>query len=407
MGKIQISKLKSHPRNNYFFDDIGGDAWETFLNSIRTSGIIDPIVITDDNMIVSGHQRVRACKELDIHEIECFVNKYDSDDQLLKDLIETNICQRGVGNPNPIKLGRCIKELERIYGIRQGSSNEKGNNRIGESNIFTDQSSDPTTESEFAERLGISRQSLQNYKKLAELIPEFEDFLETGIISATTALGISRQLSIDDQKIFLSQLNKEAKYTRGEIQQRINKTQSSSRPLENNTTNEPEDSAKISTREKFEKNRADRLQAENERLRSEKATLSNEINQLRSEAESPDLSDYVTKSDYNKKCAEAEAAKKSIDELRAEYDEKIMRLKSTANSAMMQNADTAYDFWLAVDNFVKRVVAPLNYDEVISPSSPYQDSACGEYIERGCNLLIDAATDVLRRFKTQDVIDIY
>lgn len=27
--------------------------------------------------------------------------------------IETNIRQRGIGNPNPIKLGRCIKELLR------------------------------------------------------------------------------------------------------------------------------------------------------------------------------------------------------------------------------------------------------------------------------------------------------
>lgn len=43
-----------------------------------------------------------------------------------------------MGNPNPVKLGRCIKELDRIYDIREGSHNEKGNNRIGQSNNFTD-----------------------------------------------------------------------------------------------------------------------------------------------------------------------------------------------------------------------------------------------------------------------------
>lgn len=42
--------------------------------------------------------------------------------------IETNIRQRGIGNPNPIKLGRYIKELERIYGVREGSANQKGIN---------------------------------------------------------------------------------------------------------------------------------------------------------------------------------------------------------------------------------------------------------------------------------------
>ena len=30
--------------------------------------------------------------------------------------------QRGVGNVNPMKMARCIMELERIYGIRQGSA---------------------------------------------------------------------------------------------------------------------------------------------------------------------------------------------------------------------------------------------------------------------------------------------
>lgn len=33
-------------------------------------------------------------------------------------VVEINIRQRGIGNP--IKLGRCIKELERIYGIQNG-----------------------------------------------------------------------------------------------------------------------------------------------------------------------------------------------------------------------------------------------------------------------------------------------
>ena len=90
-------------------------------------GIIEPIVVTQDKVIVSGHQRVRAAKELRIETIMVDIRKYDNEDKILKDLIETNIRQRGIGNPNPIKLGRCIKELERIYGIKQGGSGYYGN----------------------------------------------------------------------------------------------------------------------------------------------------------------------------------------------------------------------------------------------------------------------------------------
>ena len=46
-----------------------------------------------------------------------------------KELTESNLRQRVLGNPNAMKLSRCIKEIERIYGVRNGSSNEKGNNR--------------------------------------------------------------------------------------------------------------------------------------------------------------------------------------------------------------------------------------------------------------------------------------
>lgn len=41
-------------------------------------------------------------------------------------------------------MGLCIKELDRIYGIREGSLNQKGNNRIGQSNNFTDKNHPPS-----------------------------------------------------------------------------------------------------------------------------------------------------------------------------------------------------------------------------------------------------------------------
>lgn len=56
MQQLNINELKPHPKNNEFFDDMTGDAWEAFKESIKTSGIIEPIVVTKDMIIVSGHQ---------------------------------------------------------------------------------------------------------------------------------------------------------------------------------------------------------------------------------------------------------------------------------------------------------------------------------------------------------------
>ena len=130
MQEININELKPHPRNNEFFDDMTGEKWNEFLESIKSRGVIEPIVITQDYTIVSGHQRVRACKELEIQKINCEIHNYNSDDEVLQDLIETNIRQRGDVGGSSKKVGMRIKELERIYGIKQGGDRfiPKGNN---------------------------------------------------------------------------------------------------------------------------------------------------------------------------------------------------------------------------------------------------------------------------------------
>ncbi|MDY4000374.1 MAG: hypothetical protein SOY73_15015 [Blautia sp.] len=95
----------------------------------------------------------------------------------IKDLIESNLRQRGIGNPNPIKLGRCIKELERIYSIHQGN----GSNQYEQNPKLSDNAKTP--QENLADMIGISVDTLNNYKKLTELIPELEDLVDTGILA--------------------------------------------------------------------------------------------------------------------------------------------------------------------------------------------------------------------------------
>lgn len=214
MQQININELKPHPRNNEFFDDMTGDAWNAFKESISTSGIVEPIVVTQDMVIVSGHQRIRAAKELGLSTIMVDIRKYENDDKVLKDLIETNIRQRGIGNPNPVKLGRCIKELERIYGVREGSAG-KSEPKLSDGNIFN--------QSDIAEMIGISVDTLNNYKKLTELIPELEDLVDTGILAPTTALALVKYMSPSEQEEFVKSMDITKKITKGQVQQYIDK----------------------------------------------------------------------------------------------------------------------------------------------------------------------------------------
>jgi ParB family chromosome partitioning protein len=201
---IKISELKPHPRNKEFFDDITGEKWEEFKESIRSIGVVEPVVITPDKTIVSGHQRVRACKELGIDEVLCDMRSYDSEDQVLQALIETNIRQRGDIGGSAKKVGRRIVELERIYEI------EHGNNQYGR---IENNSRSSISQKELAEKLGMSEWTLRNYKKLLDMIPELEDLVDTGIVSTTTALAIVKELSPEDQKDFIESLPEVEKIT--------------------------------------------------------------------------------------------------------------------------------------------------------------------------------------------------
>lgn len=219
MQQINIDELKPHPRNNEFFDDMTGEKWNEFLESIRTSGVIEPIVVTTDMVIVSGHQRVRACKELGIPEIMCEIKTYKDEDSIIKDLLETNIRQRGDIGGSAKKVGRRIKELERLYGIQHGAKSFQGNQH---KEVISNKSVSPQkTQEDLAKEFGISVDTLQNYKMLADMIPELEELMDTGIVTKSTALSMIKNLSEQEQESLIESLDTTKKITKREVEKYI------------------------------------------------------------------------------------------------------------------------------------------------------------------------------------------
>jgi len=229
MRFMDVDKLNPHPKNNYFFDDIEGEAWTAFLESVETSGVIEPVIVDAVTLtIVSGHQRVRACKALGIKQVLADERGFDSEDEMLKQLIECNIRQRGIGNINPVKFGRCIAELERIYGIKNG--NNQHTERV-------ETKFPPKTQSELADETGMTVQQLRKYKSLTDLIPELQDAVQSGQITATTAMGFVKKLSPEEQKKLAEAIGGKDKVSGKEVQAEIEKLKAENKRLkEDNVT---------------------------------------------------------------------------------------------------------------------------------------------------------------------------
>lgn len=221
---METKELTPHARNDFFFDDITGEPWQEFLKSVKTSGIIEPLVISQDKVIVSGHQRLRAAKELGIDKVPVEVRIYESDDELLKQLIETNIRQRGLGNGNPVKLGRCLKELERIAGVREGSAGSPEPNNSARK-----------TQEDLAKELGVSRDTIQNYKKLSEASPTLQEILKEGKITPTSALKLIRSLPEDEQEEVASHIWEQGKVTGKDVDELLKQIAERDAKVENLT----------------------------------------------------------------------------------------------------------------------------------------------------------------------------
>ena len=210
MRMMDVDKLNPHPKNRYFFDDIDGEPWVAFLESIKTSGVIEPIIVSaPDLTIVSGHQRVRACKKLGIKQVAVEERSYDSEDEILKQLIETNIRQRGIGNANPVKFGRCIAELERIYGIKSG------NNQHTE---LSTNGGNQKTQAELISELDTDKETYRRGKKLAELPEDIQQMVMDGKVTPSTASRVIARLSPEEQKALIEQLSGQDKVSGKEVE---------------------------------------------------------------------------------------------------------------------------------------------------------------------------------------------
>lgn len=209
MQMINVDELIPHKKNNYFFDDMENEPWMAFLESVETSGVIEPIVATQDKVIVSGHQRVRACKKLGIKEVAVEIRFYDSEDEILKQLIETNIRQRGIGNTNAVKLGRCIAELERIYGIKQGNNQHSTNG----GNL--------KSQGDLQNEFDLDKESYRRYKKLASLPEDIQQMVLDGVVTPSVASRVIAKLSPEEQAQLAEQISGKEKVTGSEVQQYI------------------------------------------------------------------------------------------------------------------------------------------------------------------------------------------
>ena len=154
-SEIELNKLianPNQPRKN--FDKA---ALEELANSIKTHGVIQPIIVNDQKdgtyLIIAGERRYRASKLAGLKSVPCIIKNY-SEKQIKEISIIENLQREDL---NPIESARAIRQLMDEYNM---------------------------TQELVSERIGVSRPNIANTLRLLTLCPEVIKMVEEGNLSA-------------------------------------------------------------------------------------------------------------------------------------------------------------------------------------------------------------------------------
>lgn len=84
---------------------------------------------------------------------------------------------------NLVKIGRCFDFLNDYYGFTQGG-NHGNQYTLPKEKVFTLANlNSPKNQSELAESYGITKQTMNNYMRMADMILELEKLVSTRVVN--------------------------------------------------------------------------------------------------------------------------------------------------------------------------------------------------------------------------------
>lgn len=112
--------LEPHPKNADIYGDTEtvADLPETFVNSIREKGVLEPLVVTGDGRIISGHRRWLAAKHVGLSSVPVRRTAFDSDLAEREALLEYN--RQREKTP-----GQLVNEYEEALEIEKERAKER------------------------------------------------------------------------------------------------------------------------------------------------------------------------------------------------------------------------------------------------------------------------------------------
>ena len=183
--KISLSELSVHPANERIYEPTD---LNDLIESITDNDLLEPIVITKERRIISGHRRYAALLQLGKANCEARVIKPKNE---IITLIEHNRHRQKTAS-DVLNEARYLEgELKSYVGRGRGASSNRQGKKKGQR---------MTTILEVANRLGVKESQLKQLKSISNYEPSLIEKIDDGELSINGAYEIVRKKHISKKR---------------------------------------------------------------------------------------------------------------------------------------------------------------------------------------------------------------
>lgn len=188
----QIRPFNNHP----FQVNDDDELMQQTIDSIMQIGVLNPVIVRpmEDGgyQMVSGHRRLRACELAGIATIPAIARELN-DYEAVHLMVDSNIQRENILPSERAKAYRMKMDALK----HQGKAAEQTSSQIG-TKLRTDE--------QIAREVGSSRNQVQRFIRLTELLPELLDMVDRKEIAFSPAVELS-YLKEEEQRLFLEAMD--------------------------------------------------------------------------------------------------------------------------------------------------------------------------------------------------------
>ena len=192
---IPIDAIDDFPDHPFQVKD--DEEMEQLVRSIDNNGVLNPIIVRPNGEryeLIAGHRRRHACRTLGIKTIPAIVRELSREEAIVE-MVDSNLQREHI-----LPSEKAFAYKMKMDAMKRKAGRPKENVSPLGTNLRTDEI--------IAEEAGESRNQIQRYIRLTELIPELLEMVDEGKIAFRPAVELS-YLTHDEQTDLLETIESE------------------------------------------------------------------------------------------------------------------------------------------------------------------------------------------------------